>query len=544
MRDGAAAIVSSHESNTDAASRGSTARAGLPWWRTALYVAFLTIYLVPFVRVVQQRTDDGIFVEGAKRIVNGRIYSVDFFQMEGFGTFYWLAAVIKWVGSILLARSICLFVSSAVTMWCLYWLSHRIKLQNPFLPCVIFFATYFSELWPAISPHTDSNCLALLAVVLLVLWSERQDALLLFGSGVTASLAACFMQQKALVAVAIVALVLVTPRSESSKGKRMWPLVAGIATPIAVAAAYFYSHHALGSVFYATILWPLRHYGSVNHVAYAYGIQKHWFLWFRASGGGVGSVLIATVLLAPFVFVALMPAIVALAVAQLKVAHAAASTFRTYLVCGTALWFTELHRMHIGHLVSGCVLLIIPAVYYFERTPHGVVRVTLQALQWTSVSLAIVNMTMVLLAQPVQTRAGKAYLFGTDPVLEMIDAHVPAATDVFIYPYCPMYYVLSSTTNPTRFSVLQDAFSSHDQFIEVIHNLEQRHVKYVVWDTTFQSITVPANFPSARPTGDGQLFESYLKLNFHVSDQREGFLLMERDEAAVPKPAGLSDLRP
>ena len=49
-----------------------------------------------------------------------------------------------------------------------------------------------------------------------------------------------------------------------------------------------------------------------------------------------------------------------------------------------------------------------------------------------------------------------------------------------------MYYFLSATTNPTRYGALIYDFNTPSQFEEVVTVLEQRRVKYVVWNTEFR----------------------------------------------------------
>jgi len=71
-----------------------------------------------------------------------------------------------------------------------------------------------------------------------------------------------------------------------------------------------------------------------------------------------------------------------------------------------------------------------------------------------SICLAVFNLFTVLTAHTVSTRAGSVAMLNDDPVLTYLDHHVAPGTEIYAYPYCPMYYFLTATKNPTRRSIL------------------------------------------------------------------------------------------
>jgi hypothetical protein len=90
-------------------------------------------------------------------------------------------------------------------------------------------------------------------------------------------------------------------------------------------------------------------------------------------------------------------------------------------------------------------------------------------------------------------------VFKNVPVLASLDDKVASGEEIFAYPYCPMYYSRSATTNPTRYGGLVYNFNTPtpSQFEEVIRVLEQHRVRYVLWDTNFQAKAVAAMFPAS-----------------------------------------------
>jgi hypothetical protein len=85
----------------------------------------------------------------------------------------------------------------------------------------------------------------------------------------------------------------------------------------------------------------------------------------------------------------------------------------------------------------------------------------------------------------VSTRAGSVAMFNEDPVLTYLDHHVAPGTEIYASPYCPMYYFLSATKNPTRHSILLYGYNTPPQFRSVVETLQLRRVRYVLWDSTF-----------------------------------------------------------
>jgi hypothetical protein len=111
----------------------------------------------------------------------------------------------------------------------------------------------------------------------------------------------------------------------------------------------------------------------------------------------------------------------------------------------------------------------------------------------------------------------------------VLDDKVAPGAEIFAYPYCPMYYFLSATTNPTRYGGLLYNFNTPSQFDEVVAVLEQRRVRFVVWDTHFQAKEIAALFPASAHISPGALIvEPYLESHYKVVWADADTRLMER----------------
>ena len=89
-----------------------------------------------------------------------------------------------------------------------------------------------------------------------------------------------------------------------------------------------------------------------------------------------------------------------------------------------------------------------------------------------------------------------------------------------------MYYFLSDTINPTRYSLLLYNYNTAGQFGEVLHSLDQHKVKYVLWDKDIDYRIIGALFPSARPKHF--IIEPYLESHYKPIWTHDGIFLMER----------------
>jgi hypothetical protein len=267
----------------------------------------------------------------------------------------------------------------------------------------------------------------------------------------------------------------------------------------------------------------------VNVVPYAQGIiHDYWDHYVIAKSGFHWTVATAAVLITPFLFVAALPALLPALAARYR-----SNTLRPeivlYWLCGWALWLSEIHRKDICHLVFGSPLLMILCIYYLEQYRAKVADLALQVLAISAGCLAGFNLFLVLSARPLATRVGSIALLKSDPVLALLDDKVAPGEEIFAYPYCPMYYFLSATTNPTRYGGLVYNFNTPSQFEEVVRVLDQRRVKYVVWNTAFQAKEVAALFPAAPRVSPGALIiEPYLESHYEVVWADADTRLMER----------------
>jgi hypothetical protein len=510
-----------------------TRQAPAPWKSYFVFTLCASLYLLPFMRVIFVARDEGSLLTGAARIVHGQVFARDFFEVMGPGTFYWLAAFFKLFGVTFLASRICLFVSSLGTALTIYFLSRQVCRQYQTLPYLILVGTSFGALWPGISHHVDSNFFGLLSVACLVAWNARHHSGFLIAAGLLIGATTCIYQPKgALLLLSSLAWLYLQRRSISAPLAALTLLAGSCFAVVTLVLVYFWSQGALGSLVYANFVFPRHHYGAVNAVPYAYDtIQYYWARWAKAFGGGIASVVPSAILIMPFIFVAALPLLLLLAVLPCKW-KSISSVMALYWLCGWAIWLSEFHRRDIEHLVFGSPLLILLCVRALTEIQNKPARAALQIVAICAMCLASFNFCVVLFAgaHTTETRVGRAALIGKGPdrVLRFLDEHLSPGEAILSYPYSPAYYFLSAANNPTRYSILMYNYNTLAQFREVVSVLEQRRVRYVIWETTFTR-QAGNGFPGMLPNNPADLIvEPYLASHYKPVENDDGICIMER----------------
>ena len=194
----------------------------------------------------------------------------------------------------------------------MYYLSRRICGRYQILPCILLAGTYFGSSWPAISHHVDSNCFALLAVACMIAWQDKRKDGLLFAAGALAGATTCFFNLRG-----CCCCLPCWCGSGCSTGGVQASLIAAMGQWLEVTSAWLRSCWFIsgagthfGISFYANVLWPSQHYSAVNVVPYAQGIiHYYWDHFVIAKSGFRWTIVTASVLIAPFLFVAALPAL-------------------------------------------------------------------------------------------------------------------------------------------------------------------------------------------------------------------------------------------
>ncbi len=495
------------------------------------FIAYASLYLLPLMRIMPAiRTDEGTLLEGGVRVAQGQVFARDFFEVMGPGSFYWLAAFFKLFGINFLASRIDLFVTSLGTGVLIYFFSRRICKTYQLLPCILIAAASFGSFWPGISHHIDSNFFALLSFAFMILWHDRRKTIFLLAAGVIAGVTTCFIWPKGVaLLVAYLAWLAWQRWSRTTSFSSISIVLAGFSGLIGAVTLYFWSHGALRNLIDANFIWPSHNYGAVNNVPYAQGlILNYWNSWVNSGGSYAWTVPLAIVLITPLFLIAALPGILVV-LGGLRRKKILDPLITLYLLGGSALWISEFHRRDVYHLVTGSPLLIILAAFLLMEIPGRLALGLTQILLIFNTIHAGLNLCLPFFAHPVTTPVGSVAIFNSDPALNYLNNHISPAQELFVYPYSPTYYFLSATTNPTPYSFLLYSYNTPEQYHDAIRILDQHKTRYVLWDMSFLSAAIPANFPSAdHPPPGGFLMEPYLQSHYKVVWSEGKMSMLER----------------
>lgn len=114
-------------------------------------------------------------------------------------------------------------------------------------------------------------------------------------------------------------------------------------------------------------------------------------------------------------------------------------------------------------------------------------------------------------------------------LLEFLETHTRPGDEVFVYPYQPIYYFVENLKNPTRYSYLQYHLHTDEQFREATRDLEQKKVRYVVFDTALSGERFREVFPAYRqPAASELIMEPYLEAHYHLVNDLGRFRILQR----------------
>jgi hypothetical protein len=298
----------------------------------------------------------------------------------------------------------------------------------------------------------------------------------------------------------------------------------------------FWTAGALPDLFYANVVWPLSRYSDANAVTYGAGtFEFYWSKWTASLVPEVSPLIgysASGILLVPLLFLMALPGLLAAFAVRCR---SLAFTRHTlpYWCAGSALWLSEIHRKDITHLAYGSPLLIILFLYLCRQHVRGWSQWALQFVAICAFVLAGFHGLVALSGRTeIATPRGVVRTFGEDPVLAFLKVHSKPGDEVFAYPGLPTSYFLAGAKNPTRFSLLIYDLHTDSQFREAVRSLEEKKVRYVVWDRVFEYESARWVFPPhwVFREKDRLIIEPYLLEHYDtVASMNSVRLLQRRD---------------
>jgi 4-amino-4-deoxy-L-arabinose transferase-like glycosyltransferase len=466
--------------------------------------------------------DEGIYLEGAVRILHGQAPYRDFFALTGPGSYWLEAAAMKMFGASLASGRLMMLLDIALLTALVYWLAvqlagrRKLALGSAF----IFFAFETGLSFRLYANHRwDSSALALAAVAFAFDGTRRPRRSLFLAAGLSAAAAAWCTPSLLLLLMALFFWIL----ASGELRKYTAPLVAGAAICSLPAVAALAFGHALLPMVH-DMLWTAAHYAGPNHVYYGYGSIPHGAGLLGVFAGARGTALLIRLL---DLFLAFVPAALPVAVYAVwllrtrKGVAALGADLRPLLllmVSSVALLLSAYPRWSADQLMFVAPVFYVLAAYLLDRFMRPRLRASVGLVLLTVALVAFGISTAGLTREPaIRTRVGRIRAVPQDQALiAALESAIPPGSSLFVYPYLPVVYFLTEGANPTSFDFLQPAMMTQENAQAVVQELKAHPPEHVVY-FEFPASTFFGIWPHANPERSRfPLIESYLRENYHL----------------------------
>lgn len=424
--------------------------------RAALLIAFLAgaVFLMGAGDRLVFANDEGLYLEGAVRVLHGEAPYRDFFAVTGPGAFWLLAALFHIFGvsleSARLLRALDLGALTGLT----YWVAARLGRRSTAVCAALLFAALAIGLpgGLVVNHRWEASAFALAAVAAGMRLSERPNWTTAAAAGGLSILGAWCTPSVGLVTAAMGVWIL----GNTTLRKTAPGFAGGVLAASAIPAAVLAGQGALGAMF-QSMSWNSTHYSLTNRVVYGSMFDNPVKVLDTAHGA---QLVTAALLLFATLLPAMLPPLVTLA--WLPALRHPRRPECFLLLCGAALVGSSLPRWDLMHLLFVAPVFVVLAAVWLERHARGLAApaVALVALM-PAVTMGAISLAGAGWRAPVETPVGT---LKTSPEiarqLRMCLGRIPPGDTLFVFPYQAMFYFLTAARNPTRYSFLQPGMMS------------------------------------------------------------------------------------
>ena len=476
--------------------------------------------------------DEGIYLDGASRILAGQMPYRDFFALTGPGTFWNVAVFFRLFGVTLGSARALLILDLAIIAACLYWLAAEFRSRAlGFWLAWFFVALLAGDAGGLVVNHRwDSAALSILGVTLLAAGLRSEgNRWLVACAGAAAAYAAWVTPPVLLVLVPMFAWAFFAGRWTGVAA-----LAGGVAAVSAIALSILIATGSLGPLLHQ-FLWTTSQYSTANRFPYGGIIGGYPALFSDAHGP---ELWVRAILLSFIVMPAIVPICAVIAFS------AARSTWKTpllfVLACAIAAVLSAAPRMDAAHLTySSPLSYVVAGCALASLLPTRMRAPVAMALSFVPCIMLWNGVSQRLHLETAQTRGGVLWGEPKDLALERsLEASIQKGEPFFAFPYIPIAYFLTKGANNSRYSFLQPgmmADSDEDQALESLMSAPPAKVFYMdVPDWAYLRL-----FPSSDPRRlRMRKIEKWLRENYDRDQQfaqsNPGYDLLIRRQPGSP----------
>jgi hypothetical protein len=472
--------------------------------------------------ILEVAGDEGIYLEGGRRIVLGQQPYRDFFVLTGPLTFWIEAILAGFSGMNLPVMRLPLILDAAFLAWAVFWFTSRYINAVYSAGTALAFLVYESRIRLLNVNHRwDSGALAT-AAIMAALVAQRPGRRALWVLSGALSAAAAWATPSFL----IVTLPLLLWSGRQSVRSAL-ALVGGGMLITTTAALYLHSHGALLAMF-ESLRWTSANYTAANRVTYG-------SVWAGAAPDvAIWRYLMVTTM-------EMVPAVLPLAALagwawfwRAKDNRADASEILPLVAATAALTLAAWPRWTADTLLHTMAIpwFLCAVLFYRLATPRQRFWCCGAVLLIAATSLAG-KVIAPLNYWPRETRVGRL----RDPdregeLLEVLERRVQPGESLFSFPYLPSAYFYLNARNPTRYTFLQPGMMNQEDERRAIEELWADPPRWVIYEK-FPAEAVfkiwPGSDPARIPMAamNGYLTEHYRQVD-EVTSPGGHVMVMQR----------------
>ena len=492
---------------------------------------FLVLWLLYGNRLILGTNDEGIYLDAAERILHGQKPYVDFFGYMSPGSFWMQALAFRMFGMTLAAGRVLVLLYIALECALIYWLVERYASRAAAIVTTLFFLAFqTADASMLTAQHRwDSGAFALASIAICVGAQSESRRRWLVASGVLIAAAALATPSIALVAVVTLAW-LAWPAGQ--RGRAAWYLL-GLAAAGAALIGVLWSSRMLAPLA-QQIFWLSRNYAANNAMPYGAIIGGYGALF---EGAGALELLVRSGVVFCVALPAILP-VVALVAGGIFWAQRKSDSVQPLrsvipylLLCVVALAASTYPRADVAHLA------------WVSALPYAVTGILVfhllaaRARAWLTISVAVWAAVFALQGQlpgrfvPLHTPVGEVQASAAEaPLVAELLSRVQPGQSLFVYPYKPLFYFLTQTTNPTRYSYLEAGMMTSEDARLALSELEARPPEWVLYMDLDRSEFARVFPGGKRLNPHYPQLESWIKANYRPSGVPSlgGYVLLQR----------------
>ena len=453
---------------------------------SSLLIFFLTADLF------QPSIDEGIYLEGGHRVLQGEVPYRDFFAYTG-PLVYWIQAALETAfGPDMRMLRLSVILPVGFTCLGIYWMAERFAgWQSGIAVALVFLGMRMPSFQHfTVSHRWLSTCFMTLSIA-AALDAARLDpardvrARWLWCAAGALAAAAAWSTPPYLIPLAILTLWTAS-RGVAKIGTRMALafLAGGVLLVSLPALLWMAGHHALVPML-DKLIWASRQYEVANRVPFGY--YPYGFQTGRNAVGVFGKALAWIKDVRMMIPVVLVPLSIVLGMIQMiRGRWKGPAALLVWLALGMLL--TTWPRWDVNLLIGvtpPCYVLLLIWCEETMRSGNAIVRAAI-----LSAYLVALTLSFTYAAQLLSTVDAFVYFptrFGLQRNIEedgdayaALEQRIPEGESVFVFPYLPVINYMLKTRNPTSYAWLQPGMMSREDEAIVLHELEAGPPKFIL----------------------------------------------------------------